>query len=152
MKRYTSKLFIVLSLIIAATCAAHAQPSRRVVVNVPFDFIVGKQSMPAGTYTVRQLNQQGARVLLVERADRSAACLVQANTVEAAKAAGHGRLEFHRYGNNYFLFRVWSAGVSEGRELPPSALERTLARESARAANGADAGGPQTVAVGGRME
>ena len=57
MKRYTSRLFIVLSFIIAATCAAHAQTSRGVVVNVPFDFMVGKQSMPAGTYTVKQLSQ-----------------------------------------------------------------------------------------------
>jgi hypothetical protein len=43
-------------------------------------------------------------------------------------------LVFHRYGSQYFLAQVWSAGNSEGRELPRSRAEREVASNNQPAA------------------
>ena len=148
MKRYAASLFVVIGFIIAATCAAHAQTERRVVVNVPFDFVVGKQTMPAGEYTVRQLLQHSAGPLLVQSADRRTTSIVQTYTVEARAAAPTGRLEFQRRGASYYLFRVWTAGAKAGRELPARKAARSTLIESAEQGNKR----PQTISIAGRME
>jgi hypothetical protein len=36
-------------------------------------------------------------------------------------------LVFHRYGNRYFLSKVWIAGYLQGRELPKSNKEKEQA-------------------------
>ena len=148
MKRYTASLFVVIGFIIATTCAAHAQTARRIVVNVPFDFIVGKQTMPAGEYSVRQLLQHNDGLLLVQSADRRTTSIVQTNTVEARAAAETGRLEFQRRGASYYLFRVWTTGAKAGRELPARKAARSTLIESAKQ----DDTRPQTISIAGRMK
>jgi hypothetical protein len=36
------------------------------------------------------------------------------------------KLVFHRYGDQYFLYQVWPAGATTGRQLPKSRGEREV--------------------------
>jgi hypothetical protein len=147
--------FMLLGIIVAANIAAQAQGVRRMVVNVPFDFVVGKQTLPAGTYTFKQMMRDNDKMLLVQSADLRTAQSAQTSPVEASAATESApRLDFRRYGDKYFLARVWAAGQMTGRELPKSQLERVTIHELAR---GAGAGQqataqPQTISVKGRIE
>jgi hypothetical protein len=35
-------------------------------------------------------------------------------------------VEFHRYGNEYFLYKVWDGSVNYGREIPASRMEKEV--------------------------
>jgi hypothetical protein len=46
--------------------------------------------------------------------------VVSLNTTSRAK------LVFHRYGDQYFLYQVWAAGATSGRQFPKSRSEREV--------------------------
>lgn len=48
------------------------------------------------------------------------------NPVETASPKDKPTLVFHRYGDQYFLFQIWPAGVTTGRELFKSRSERKI--------------------------
>src|SRR5436305_10548605 len=150
MRKQTLSAFILIGLMLAATCAAQAQTTRALVFKVPFDFVVGQKTLPAGTYTIRRIVRDNDKLLLVESADGHTAQNMLTSPVETAAPDGTARLDFHRYGDKYFLARVWPPGTQTGRELPKSQLERIVIRELARGAAQPDATREQTVSVSGR--
>lgn len=150
MKRQVLSAILLIGFIMAASFAAQAQAARRIRVNVPFDFVVGKRTLPAGTYTVKQMTRDNDSLLLLQSADGRTTESVLTNRVEATKESAAAQLDFHRYGDTNFLFRVWTPGTQSGRELPRSKAERVRVRELARGAKQSDAA--QTVSVNGRME
>jgi hypothetical protein len=91
-----------------------------VVVDVPFPFVAGGQTLHAGHYivaamddTVRLFNSQTSGIFLP--------------THSASRNASDGtKLVFHRYGDTYFLSAIWVGGNTIGRELPRSKAEREL--------------------------
>ena len=92
---------------------------------VPFEFRMGEVNFPAGEY---QFKHSG-HVLVVhqERGDRSTAMaltLPEART----KAPKTGVVEFKRYGDTYFLAKIWSPNSPDGAVLPKTPLEKELAR------------------------
>jgi len=97
--------------------------------DIPFEFVVGKTTMPAGEYTVKA-GGTGFHpdVLRIEATVGNAAVNVTANRLEGDKTPDQSRLVFHKYGNQYFLSRAWSNAVAGGRELRQSRTERELAK------------------------
>src|SRR5207237_10425286 len=69
MKKQTLSAIILIGLILGAAFAAQAQTARPLVVNVPFDFVVGKKTLPAGRYTVKRFISNNDKLLLVQSAD-----------------------------------------------------------------------------------
>jgi hypothetical protein len=127
MKRHTSRLFILFGFILAMTVAAQAQTAARIIVHVPFDFVVGKQTLPAGEYTVKSIGTGGT--LLVQSEDGDKAQIVATYQITAAKESKTARLDFRRYGDKYFLATVWTPGRADGREVRNSQLERFVRHE-----------------------
>lgn len=147
MTKNSLRNFLMLVLLLAAaTTAAQAQSSERISVNVPFDFVVGAKTLPAGDYTIMRIGRDSAGTLLVRSADGRNSELIQTNGVQAAATQKAARLDFHRYGNRYFLFQLWTPGSNAGRELPKSRLERGVETETAANAHDHDSA-RQTVAV-----
>jgi hypothetical protein len=56
----------------------------------------------------------------------SKSALVGSHAIQAKRSA-ETKLIFHRYGDRYFLYRIWVAGEDRGRELPQTRLEKELA-------------------------
>lgn len=124
MKRQTLSVFAMLSLMVTmALASGYAQD--KVVADIPFQFAVGNKSLPAGEYSVTQLSPA---VMLIKSDDGSGAAMALANPAQANKAPDEAKLVFHRYGDQYFLFQVWTPGSNTGREVAKSKLERELAR------------------------
>jgi len=118
MKRllYAAGLFTALAFSInAQTSTARA--------DVPFDFRIGQAVLPAGKYVV-----QSSGALLTVRGEggtRKSAVRLTLPTSRASVSA-QPKLEFHRYGSEYFLAAVWSPASHEGRALPKTKLEQEL--------------------------
>jgi hypothetical protein len=110
-------ILAALAVLLMAT-AAHAQ--QRITATVPFNFVVGDRTYPAGDYS---FSNSGA-VLQITNADNSEMILAQA--CESAKPSADTKLVFHSMGGNYFLRQIWVAGSSRGSELPRNYTEAQL--------------------------
>jgi len=128
MKRQVLTLVGVLSLLLAAG-SAFAQ-TIKVRADVPFKFIINKETLPAGQYTIESFGSLDGRTLSIRSADMNAKAMVRANSVQSRQAAEETKLVFLHYGDLYFLSQIWVAGRVSGHQLPKSARETELARDS----------------------
>jgi hypothetical protein len=123
-------LALVVGLALTTTLvSANAQSKSLVTADIPFDFIVGNKTLPAGKYTVNSATRDGQGVSIASRAGKSSAMVL---TLEVAEKSNKRipRMVFHRYGQQYFLAEVWS-GNSYGRQLMETKRERDRRQELA---------------------
>jgi len=121
-------IMLALLLPLVAT-RANAQSTRELVANMPFDFTVCQQQLPAGKYKVRPISSASANVLLVRSEDNRAAEIVCTNSVQSTKPVANGKLIFNRYGDQYFLSEMWFPGERVGNQLVKSEREEAVLRE-----------------------
>jgi len=128
LKGFTMLMFIV-ALALATAAVSNAQSSnQKIIADVPFEFVVGAQSMPAGEYAARAATAQD-NTLMIQSADGKRAAIRLTNPIRSNRERSNARLVFHRYGEQYFLAEVWSGADSEGRQLLRSRQERASERE-----------------------
>jgi hypothetical protein len=121
-----NQLFALIGLgLLMATASAYAQTGV-VKANVPFNFIVDKTQVPAGQYMIQSVGSSGT-AMIIESQDRSLVKLVLPNACESAQVQQKSKLVFHRYGDQYFLAQIWTAGNDRGRELLKTEQEREIA-------------------------
>ena len=98
--------------------------STMILVQVPFAFVVGDRTLPAGEYTVRS---EGPVGVLIQNTDGKAAIFALPHAIQSPKATPHSRLVFHQYGDTYFLSELWRPGNKTGQKLNMSPRELELA-------------------------
>ena len=124
MHKYANRVLTALTLVAwLMVPATHAQ-SIMLKADVPFNFVVGDTQLPSGEYHVKQLRPGVIQVQ--DKVTRSSA-IVMTTGVQAGKTSDVGKLVFNRYGDNYFLSRIWEPSSIIGRQLPKSRLEREVA-------------------------
>jgi hypothetical protein len=109
---------------VVTAAAVYAQSSQVGKANIPFEFIVGSHTMPAGQYAVE--HGIAAPLLILKSADGGVQSVI-ANSIESVNTQKVGKLVFHRYGNEYFLSEAWTPGSKIGRQLQTTSHERELA-------------------------
>ncbi len=131
MKRQAFMILTTLSLlVILAATSVYAQISNVLgVAKIPFEFSVGNKVLPAGEYTVSQMTQD---TLVIRNVDFSASDIVLTIPTRARTTPNESALVFNRYGDQYFLSKVWTTGNDTGRELskPPAEEELIRARSA----------------------
>jgi len=127
MKRQALTLVSVLGLLLAAG-SAYAQ-TINVRANVPFKFIIDKETLPAGQYSIQSLGDAAGRTLFIHSSDLKQKRMVNTNGVEKVQPSVNTKLVFLRYGDRYFLSQIWVAGSSEGHQLPKSPRESEVAMD-----------------------
>ena len=92
--------------------------------DIPFDFHAGDKLMPAGEYVIH-----GEGPVLWLRAEDSGKPTIGLMTIGSAgqDLSRKARLDFNRYGNQYFLESVWNPYAQNGRQLRRTAREKELA-------------------------
>ena len=125
MKKQLVNYLGVLGLLMVAG-SAFAQ-SINVRANIPFNFNVGKDTLPAGQYEVRTISSSSGALLINNwKAKRSEMFVTYGISTSHAQGE-EGKLVFKRYGDQYFLSQIWVDSSDTGRELPISPRERELA-------------------------
>jgi len=134
MKKEILSVFTMLILTLAvAVGTAHAQSARQMAASIPFEFTIGNQTLPAGDYTIRFVNQDSGRnSLLIKSTDGRVNRMVMMNTAQKGSAQEKASLVFNQYGDRYFLAEVWTGADPYGLALPRSRSERDTERELAR--------------------
>ena len=118
MKCTTALTYLAATLISMGSACAHAQGPG---FKVPFDFTVGDQVFPAGSYQVSYYPTKTAILIQSQDDDRFHAF---AAIYSADPSTSGGRVIFTKYGNQYFLHEVLSSALSMNVALPTSRLEK----------------------------
>ncbi len=119
-------------LTIGAVATASAQlPGTRTSAQIPFDFIVGEQTLPAGLYELRRIGND-PYLLCIQNVDDSRNVMIfNTSLLDDGDSIRQSALVFHSYGGYgdiYFLAEIRSRYEGIARELQPSKEERRMER------------------------
>jgi hypothetical protein len=128
MRYHVIRSFTLLSLLLVLTAATVCAQSTRNRIEIPFNFTIGQQSLPAGTYTVEPIRRDSRNVWMLQNKAGNVSVLFTTIPVWNGKTQGNTRLVFNKYEGRNFLAQIWSAGESSGRELLRSKWERQVAK------------------------
>jgi len=126
----------------SAVSSIRAQNAGDVAVPIPFEFSAGGRTLPAGDYFVRRSFDSARAVIRLEAKNGSESIYLATHVVEQLPVQNQSKVVFNKYGNQFFLSQVWSAGRSTGAELNKTGRERALRQEIAR-----NAAKPETVTI-----
>jgi hypothetical protein len=118
-------LVVVLS---SAAVSTKAQSSYGLRANVPFDFMVGDKTLPAGKIIARGVTAADGGPISISNSAKNEQAFRIARRVSGADSSDRGKLVFHRYGDRYYLAEIWIPG-SNGWEVVKSKSEKALQRE-----------------------
>jgi hypothetical protein len=112
----TARTLITICLMFtAASVFAQMRSNQQLMkVNIPFAFGVQDQSLPAGQYLVFTVTPE--RSIRIASANGKHSAIVNTLPNYAKEPSSNSRLVFHRYGNEYFLAEVWTAGQDVARK------------------------------------
>ncbi len=117
-RRLTNTMLIAGLSVLLGSFAVSAQSSRE-VADIPFDFHAQGVTLPAGTYTVKQVNENG----LFQIYDGTGHSTFLSAPIKEMGATGNPRLLFRCTGNERILAQVWTVGDA-GYSVPDSWLEK----------------------------
>ena len=103
--------------------------SNTLVANIPFQFAVGKATLPSGEYRIKSVNDS---TLMIRSKDGHQGAVAITVAVTSHQSGDTGKLVFNRYGDQYFLSKILPAGHPTGRELVKSRAELEMAKNTAR--------------------
>ena len=132
-KHITSHLriagLIISFALVAGSTAVYGQGAKRQTADIPFQFQVGNTVLPAGEYTVAATTATGETLRISSRSSDASVFRLTSTLVQNGPTS-KSRLVFRKYGDEYFLAEVWSAGYASGRQLTKSSRERAIEHSS----------------------
>jgi|SRR5215813_12889847 len=118
---------VSLTLLVAALSGRAQSPSGELAVNIPFDFNVGKKTLPKGDYVIRR-NFEMPNLLIIQRADRSVTMIVHTSPLIPTPQQTKTCLIFNEYRGHRFLAQVQSRSGGFSHELIKTHGERKVAQ------------------------
>jgi len=106
MKKSYVTAILMLTCLLGVGESSRAQDIDAVVVSVPFDFVAGGVTLPAGEYRVGRLNPDVNRELVISGYNKGSAFLLPLVFDEAPAANGQPALNFEHVGGKYFLAAI----------------------------------------------
>ncbi len=121
--RLVGKAKVIGILVALLAAEAHAQVASFQAI-VPFPFVVGKQTLPAGTYLVQRhlgkpKRNDGTGLIVMQAVDRHIYKVIVTAASDAPDAgrAQASRLIFTTFAGKQYLNRIWVAGDTVAHQL-----------------------------------
>ncbi|MBI3421656.1 MAG: hypothetical protein HY011_01835 [Acidobacteria bacterium] len=126
MKKQLVKLALLGAMVFMASASTLAVPliSFRIQAKVPFDFHIGNKKFPKGEYIIESVSETGV-MRISNNKGKKAINFTAVRDKENKKMKS--RLSFRRYGDQYFLRKVWD-GQDIIYELSRSSAEKKVAK------------------------
>ena len=106
------------------TASLHAQ-TMNMQATIPFDFRIGNTVFPFGEYSIR--NADGVLFVRQTAGNHKSGIFMTVGEDHPETSTSTGTLQFSRYGDMYYLSKVWTPESTEARVLPKTAREKELA-------------------------
>lgn len=126
MKKILFSLVVVCCLGFSSAIAASSSLfSFRIKADIPFDFQVGKKKMPKGDYIIESVGSSNTILIRKEKGGKA----VNVMTIVDKHTDKHkSRLMFRRYGEQYFLARIWDGSSETVLKIEKSSAEKKVAK------------------------
>ena len=108
MNRLHVTALLVLPCLLGLSVGAHAQDVDGVLVTVPFDFVAGGATLPAGEYRINRVSSGSNRELVIHGYSNGGAFVLPV-TFDGV-LTNQPTLSFEHIGGRYFLSRIKTAG------------------------------------------
>lgn len=95
-------------------------------VNIPFAFTMGKTELPAGPYMV---DRATGNVVRLRNTSNWKSGMSLVSNDESKRDVPRPQLIFNRYGDKYFLAKMWDGISDTSYRFPSSKKEREVARQ-----------------------
>jgi hypothetical protein len=112
---------------------AHAQITDTLEANIPFQFHAGNTKLPPGNYSIHILENSDLKFMEITSADGSTSALFEIHGTDSSSTPAKGELIFNKYGNRYFLSKLFDEGNPSGNEVVESAYEKRVSQAAAEA-------------------
>jgi hypothetical protein len=110
MKKQILMSLMAIAVVVGLSAAVQAQSQREWKANIPYEFVAGEKTLPAGDYTVTVVNPSSDRpALRIQNADGKAVVIVQ-TMAGSGKSQDGAKLWFRNYADQYFFAGVQQAG------------------------------------------
>ena len=134
MKNSYSAVVLTLTCLLGLGISARAQDVDKVAVKVPFEFMAGGQTLPAGTYNVTRASDQAFPALIIRSSDNSAFLLPM---FFDGVSADEAELGFEHVRDKYFLSKIETpAGVYAIRTPRPMTQVAQMKDQGAMSSSG----------------
>ena len=122
--------FLVLSVFALTIFAGkvHAQIVGDLDVDIPFQFHAGNTKLPAGKYRIHVQDDSDLTVMEITSVDGSSFALFQVQESDANAAPAKSELIFNKYGDDYFLSKLYDEGNPSGSKVIESRYEKQISR------------------------
>ena len=109
-------LTVLLLLVVANS--VEAQSAYRFKVDVPFQFVLNGQTLPAGKYVIERTDPARPNILTLKTVDRRIVRLVITQRVEKDEPSTASSLIFIQRRGKHYLFQVWTVAAMNGNQIP----------------------------------
>jgi hypothetical protein len=118
-------MFALMLTVVPMLASAQLKSSDKIVTNVPFQFIVANQPVPAGQWIVTAATAD-ARTVIIRNRDAKVSLYANLSEAETTMTATAPVLVFHKYGDRCFLRGMKVEGSNILYRLPESKAEIEL--------------------------
>jgi hypothetical protein len=124
-------MFTFIALCLALIGEASAEGTNKLQATIPFDFAVGNNVMPSGTYWIKPASSCEDHAVLLQNCRQVDFVTVSMGEPLYEQAAERGKLIFHKYGNQYFLREIHGGPYGRGWTMQESRREKNTRLERA---------------------
>jgi hypothetical protein len=112
---------------------AHAQIIGEIEADIPFQFHAGDAKLPAGKYIIRTVDNTDLTIMEIISEDNSVSALFEVRDAEASAAPAKTELIFNKYGDRYFLAKLFDEGNPSGSTIAESRYEKRVGQAKVEA-------------------
>ena len=140
LKAVTMLVSIVALAFMTALVSNAQSRSQQLRAHIPFDFVVGDKTLPAGEYVVGTITSNSDEGIVVRSRDGRQNAMRLSRSVQATNRHERSALTFYRgdVDKIYYLKDIWKSGAAEGRQLLPSKAQRAAERAQSMIASNKD--------------
>ena len=139
MKKY-ARFLVAITVLFGLGVAAKAETRAEIVVTLPFGFVVGGKTLPAGTYTVSRLSDEKFDGLILTSYDKHTSVFVRPSEFESA-SPDKPQMSFQRVGDQHFLSTIQTTWDVYHFPVSRSAIMEAAARSGNNASVSGSSGG-----------
>jgi hypothetical protein len=112
---------------------AHAQIIGGLEANIPFSFYAGNTKLPAGEYRIQVLDNSDLSLMEISRVDGTVSALFQIQDAESNSQPTKSELIFNKYGDRYFLTKLFDQDNRNGSQVIESRYEKRVSQATLEA-------------------
>src|SRR5271170_3255034 len=138
MKKKFASMLLTLTCLLGLGVAAGATTRVEIIVTLPFEFVVGGKTLPAGTYKLSRVSDDKLAGLVLS--NDHASVFVNAITVASA-SSDKPQVSFERVGGQRFLSSIRTAYDVYSIPVPRAAIMEAAARQLRQNSTAGTSGG-----------